>query len=302
VDDRIWKNISIVLGVACALLIGVAGALMIVGNKGGSSAATSAPQESEVAAASTAPATSLPSGALQSQGPNETVGPTPTPGKASPATITFNSLALDASNDAKGTARTFTFTSDGAGPVTYAVTQTSAGGTTKMCAKVDSSAYACKVGSLPNFLKGMADGPHNIWTVTLVGYGSSKPTVDVTFTWPTASPKIMLSHGRFQGSTTAGVAEALNGFTATFKPRVGGTINVQATWTVVTADASMTLLDATTTPSVTVDARQYKGVTYINPAFTANVDPTKTYVVELRNDSADNPSPRPDLTAQVSFP
>lgn len=305
-DDRIWKNISIVLGVACALLIGVAGALMIVGNKGGSSGATSAPQESGIAATSTGPANgSAPSGALQSQGPNVTVGPTPTAGKPSPATITFNSLALDATTDSKGTARTFTFTSDGAGPVTYSVTRISAGGTARMCAKVDTSGYACQVGGagkLPNFPKGLADGPHNIWTVTLIGYGSSAPTVDVTFTWPTAGPKIMLSHGRFQGSTSTGVAEALNGFSATFKPRVGGTVNVQATWTVVTADASMTLLDATTPPSVTVDVRQYKGLTYINPAFTANVDPTKTYVVELRNASADNPSPRPDLTAQVSFP
>jgi hypothetical protein len=298
VDDRIWKNISIVLGVACALLIGVAGALMIVGSKAGSSVATPTPQVSGIAAASTAPAASLPTGPQSS----ETIAPTPTPGQPSPATITFNSIALDASTDSKATARTFTFTSDGAGPVTYAVTKTSAGGSTKMCAKVDTGAYGCKVGSLPNFLKGVADGPHDTWVVTLVGYGSSKPTVDVTFTWPTTSPKITLSHGRFQGSTTAGVAEALNGFTATFTPRTGGTINVQATWTVVTADASLTLLDATTTPSVTVDQRQYTGVTYINPAFTANVDPTKTYVVKLRNTSADNPSPRPDLTAQISFP
>jgi hypothetical protein len=296
VDDRIWKNLSIVLGIACALLIGVAGALMIVGSKG---ASTASPQETQSPAASSGPTgTSQPSGAQQS----EVITATPTPGKPSPATITFNSLALDASTDSKGTARTFSFTSDGAGPVTFAVTKTSAGGTTKICAKVGTGAYGCKVGTLPNFLKGVADGPHDTWTVTLVGYGSSRPTVDVTFTWPTASPRITLSHGRFQGSSTAGVAEALNGFTATFTPRTGGTINVQATWTVVTADASLTLLDATTPPSVTVDQRQYTGVTYINPAFTANVDPTKTYVVKLRNASADNPSPRPDLTAQVSFP
>ena len=43
-----------------------------------------------------------------------------------------------------------------------------------------------------------------------------------------------------------------------------------------------------------------KAVTYINPAFSANVDATKTYVVKLRNTSAD--SQRPDLTAQVTFP
>jgi len=40
--------------------------------------------------------------------------------------------------------------------------------------------------------------------------------------------------------------------------------------------------------------------TYINPAFTANVDPTKTYQVKLRNQSADSGSP--DLTALIAFP
>ena len=304
-DDRVWKNASIALGVFCALLIGVAGALMILGGKGGSSAPTSSPQASDLANASTIPGeTALASGsATGSQSPTGTPAPTPTQGLVSPATITFNSLALDASSDSSGTARTFTFTSDGAGAVTFAVTKISAGGTAKMCAKVDTGAYNCYVGGaskLPSFPKGKADGPHNTWTVSLVGYGSSKPTVDVTFTWPAASPKMQLSHGRFQGSSTSGVSEALNGFSATFKPRVAGLINVQAEWTVVTSDASMTLLDVTTPPSVTVDQRQYPGATYINPAFTANVDPTKTYQVKLRNQSADSGSP--DLTALIAFP
>jgi hypothetical protein len=62
----------------------------------------------------------------------------------------------------------------------------------------------------------------------------------------------------------------------------------------------MTLLDATTTPSVTVDQREYDGVTYINPAFTANVDQTKTYQVKLRNMSPN--AQNPNLTAQIMFP
>jgi hypothetical protein len=298
VDDRVWKNISILLGVVCALLIGVAGALLIVGHRGSSEPMPTAPPD--VAAASGPADTALPSGAvLQSSGPSIVVS-TATPGKPSPATITFNNVALDAANDTNGFARTFTFTSDGAGPVTYAVTKTSAGGTTKMCAKVDTSGFTCTVKALPSFLKGAADGPHNTWVVTLVGYGSSKPTVDVTFTWPASTAKIQLSHGRFQGSSTQGVSDALNGFSATFKPRIGGAMNVQATWTDITTDANMTLFDATTPPNVTVDQRSYKSATFINPAFTANVDPTKTYRVELRNTSAD--SQRPDLTAQVTFP
>ncbi len=301
-DDRIWKNVSIVLGVVCALLIGVAGALLIVGNKGSSSGATQAPSTSQVATTAPSAGTASPSGLAQAS-PSTSAGPTPTEGPVSPATITFNSLGLDALSDKTGTARTFQFVSDGAGSVVVAVTKISAGGTAKLCLKVDTGTFSCLVGTagkLPAFPKARSDPGTSTWTATVVGYGASKPTVDVSFTWPTASPKITLSHGRFQGSSSAGVSEALNGFTATFKPRVGGVVNVQAQWTAVTADASMTLLDDTTPPPVTVDQRTYSAVTYINPAFTANVDPTKTYVVELRDSSAD--SQRPDLTAQVIFP
>jgi hypothetical protein len=302
VDDRIWKNVSIVLGVVCALLIGVAGALMIVGHKAGSTSPTTAPSASEAAAASSSGSAATPSGSAQVSA-TPVPGPTGTPGPISPATITFSGLGLDALNDTAGTARTFQFVSDGAGSVTFAITKISAGGTAKLCIKVDTGAFTCQVGGtgkLPNFPKGKSDPGHNTWTATLVGYGASKPTVDVTFTWPTASPKITLSHARFQGSSSPGVSESLNGFTATFQPRAGGTVNVQATWTVITTDANMTLLDDTSPPSVTVDQRTYKAVTYINPAFSANVDATKTYTVKLRDASAD--SQRPDLTAQVTFP
>ncbi len=299
-DDRVWKNISIVLGVVCALLIGVAGALLIVGHKGDTAAATSGPTAGQVATSSSSGDTAGPSDTLST--PAEPTA-TPTLGPVSPATITFNDLGLDALNDTDGSARTFQFISDGAGSVTFAVTKISAGGTAKLCIKVDTGSFTCQVGGagkLPNFPKGKSDPGHNTWTATLVGYGASSPTVDVSFTWPAATAKITMSHGRFQGSSTSGVSESLNGFTATFKPRSGGTVNVQSTWTVITTDASMTLQDATTQPAVTVDQRAYKAVTYVNPAFSANVDPTKTYVVKLRNTSAD--SQRPDLTAQVTFP
>jgi len=304
VDDRIWKNLSIVLGIVCAVLLGIAGALMVV-HKDGSSGSTSSPDASAISEGTQAPTDGSGNPASQtpggpSQGPSGTPAPTPKLGPSAPATITFTGLALDAANDKSGTARTFTFISDGPGPVTYAVTKTSAGGSTKMCAKVDAGTFGCKVGGLPNFLKGAADAEHNTWTVTLVGYGNSHPTVDVTFTWPAVTPKITLNHGRFQGSSSPNVAEALNGFSATFKPRAAGPLNVQASWTTITTDVEMTLSDVTTPPAVTVDHRQYSAVAYVNPAYNYNVDPTKTYLLKLMNTSAD--SQRPDLTAQITFP
>ena len=302
-DDRIWKNLSIVLGIVAAVLLGIAGALMVI-PKGGSLGPASSPDSSAVSQGSLGPTDASGNPVGQSpgtiQGPSGTPAPTPNLGPSSPATITFTGLALDSANDKNGTARTFTFISDGVGPVTYAVTKTSAGGSTKLCAKVDAGGFGCKVGGLPNFLKGAADAAHNTWTVTVVGYGNSHPTVDITFTWPAVTPKITLNHGRFQGSSSPKVAEALNGFSANFKPRAAGPLSVQASWTTINADVAMTLSDVTTPPAVAVDNRQYSGVTFISPAYNYNVDPTKSYLLKLRNASAD--SQRPDLTAQITFP
>lgn len=300
-DDRVWKNISIVLGVVCALLIGVAGALMIVGHRGGSTANGSASPSVVVATDSAAPDSTPGSSASapKSQVPTTPSGPTPTPGKPSPATITFEGIGVDASTDAKATTRTFTFVSDGAGPVTFGVTKISASGTVKLCINVDGSAFTCKIGSpskLPSFPSGAADTAHSTWSVTLIGYGSSAPTVDLTFTWPTATPKVTLTHGRFQGTP-----DAFAGFSASFKPRASGSINIQAAWTLITTKASMTLYDVSAAPAIVVDQRQYDSVTYVNPAFTSNVDPSKTYQVKLLRTAPDS-ADRPDLTAQITFP
>lgn len=300
-DDRVWRNISIVLGVVCAALIGIAGALMIVGNKGASGAPTDQPSASLVADGSATPGPSasvvIPSGSPQTS-PS---GASPTPVvNSSAASIEFQGLQLDAEKASGASARTFSFTSDGTGPVTVSVNKTSAGASTRLCLKVGTSKAACKVGRLPNFLTAKADGPHDSWTVTLIGYGATRPTVNVAFSWPTAAPQMTLSHGRLQGSSTAGVAESLNGFSAVIKPRTAGVLNVQASWTVITADIDVTLLDDTTPPAVTVDDRLFKGVTYINPAYTYNIDPTKSYLIKLRNKSPD--SGKPDLTTQISWP
>jgi hypothetical protein len=300
VDDRIWKNVSIGLGVICAILIGVAAALMIVGNRGGSSADTSA-SPSLIGASSATPSAQI-SGPASSgcSGASCTSSPSPsaTLGQVGPATIVFNGLMLDAENDKAGSARVFTFTSYGEDLLTVAVSKTSPSASTRLCLSADGGKATCTVGSLPSFKKAHGDaGTKNDWKVTVVGYGNSKPTVDLTLTWPTDSPKITLSHGRLQGESSN---EGLNGFTATFQPRSEGALNVQASWTAVTANVDMTLADVTTPPSVKVDQRQYQAVTYVNPPYTYNVDSTKTYQLKLRNTSAD--SGRPDLTVQVAFP
>ncbi len=268
---------------------------MIVGNKGGSSASNG--PDATLTAAASATSTSSASTVKTSATPTTKASASPTAaGPAGTAQIEFDGMQLDAEKASGASARTFTFTSDGAGDVTVNVTKASAQ-STRLCLKVGTNKPACKVGLKPNFLTAKADGPHDTWTVTAIGYGTTKPVIDIVFTWPSAAPTMTLSHGRLQG---AKAADSLNGFTAVFQPTKAGVLNVQASWTVITADIDITLLDNTTPPAVTVDDRLFKGVTYINPAYTYNVDPSKTYQVKLRNKSED--SGKPDLTTQIAFP
>lgn len=302
-DDRVWKNVSVALGVVCALLIGVAGALLIVGHKGGTAGATP-----------TATTTDAGSGPTASQSPNgSSPSSTKTPavsGPVSAATIVFSNLALDSEKDPLKTSRTFTFTSDGTGNVVPKVTAISKGGFVKMCFAVHDGIHkdataTCLIGGtgkLPHF-SSAADATPDTWTVTLVGYSTSKPTVSVSFTWPTSSPSININHARFQGingkATTA--SDAVGGITASFQPRSSGTLNVQATWTLATTNASVTLADTTVNPVATVTQHQYTGVDHITPAFTASVESSKTYQIKLVRTGADS-TDRPDMTAQIAFP
>jgi hypothetical protein len=301
-DDRVWKNISIALGVICALLIGVAGALLVVGHKGNPSD-TPTPTPSLVASGPTSSSGSSTPSSSVAPGPT---GSAPVQGAVAPATITFSNLALDAAKDPLGTIRTFTFTSNGAGAIVADVTKISKGGYVKICLSVDGSKQNCLI-NRPNqtigFTGAKSDPTPNNWTITLVGYSTSHPTVDVTFGWTTSTPLITLTHGRFQGNGGTGstAKDALGGLTAAFKPRGVGTLNFQATWTIVTTDASMSLLDVSSTPAITLDQRKYSGVDHITPVFTASVDNTKSYQVKLVNTGAVG-TDRPDLTAQISFP
>jgi hypothetical protein len=313
VNDNTWRNVSIVLAVICILLLGVAGAIYFGSNSsnpaptetpsafaGGPSASASASVPGQTSTTAGSSATS------SSPGPSAsaTAKPTPTP-KATPnapvASITFNDMMLDAQNDPLATSRTFSFTSDGPGPVSMLVTKSSlATPSIKMCVKIDAGAQTCSTGAKPGFPNALADRPHSLWVVTLIGVGAATPTVDVAFSWPTAGAAITLAHGRFQGSSSPGISEALNGFNATFKPRAGGKVSVGVAWTVIVADVDIALADVAGGSALSVDETQRHGVKAVDPPYTHSVDAGTTYKVMFRDLSAD--SQRPDLDATISFP
>jgi hypothetical protein len=169
-----------------------------------------------------------------------------------------------------------------------------------MCIQIDAGAQTCSTGAKPGFPNALADRPHSLWVVTLIGVGDSTPTVDVAFSWPAASPSITLAHGRLQGSSSPGIPEALNGFNATFKARIAGTVSVKVAWTVIVTDVDIALADVTGASAVNVDETQRQGVKAVDPAYTHAVDAGKKYKVMFRDLSAD--SQRPDLNATITFP
>jgi hypothetical protein len=210
-------------------------------------------------------------------------------------------MAIDAASDPLATSRTFSFVSDGAGPVSAQVTKSSlATPSIKMCIKIDAGAQTCSTGAKPGFPNALADRPHSLWVVTLIGVGDATPTVDVAFSWPAASPSITLAHGRLQGSSSPGIPEALNGFNATFNARIAGTVSVKVAWTVIVTDVDIALADVTGASALSVDETQRQGVKAVDPAYTHAVDAGKKYKVMFRDLSAD--SQRPDLNATITFP
>ena len=305
-NDTTWRNLSAVLGVACVVLIIAAGALLATSGESSApsqalgSVASVSPSGS-VAATSSGPSGSLaPSAATASAVP--TVAPTATPpAKAPIAQITFNNLQLDGSTDPLGKPRTFTFITDGSGPVGISITKAPTKATTRICAQVDGSKPDCRVGTRVTYKGAYTDTAHSVWVVTLIGPAATGPTVDVAFSWPSNNPQITLTHGRLQGSSSPGVSQNLNGFAATFTAVAAGNLTVAASWTQIATDVAVTTDQLVGPSSNLVDQKQITNVTNLGtPGYTFGVSAGQTYQVSLRDLSAD--AQRPDLTAVISLP
>jgi hypothetical protein len=303
VNDSSWRSLSAVLGVACVVLIIAAGALLATGGE-----ASPNPSGPIATVATAGPSGSAPTGSTQpSSSASVTTVPsapasTPPPAKAPIVGITFNNLQLDSSNDALGKTRTFTFITDGVGAVGISITKSSpAKQTTRICARVDDGKADCRVGTKVTYKGAFTDTAHSVWVITLIGNAAASPLVDVAFSWPSNSPKITLTHGRLQGSATPGVSANLNGFTATFTPKVAGNVGVTAAWSAITTDVRVSTDQVLGGSSNLMDQKQYSAAQNLGtPGYSFAVSAGKTYSVSLRNLSAD--SGRPDLTAVVTIP
>ena len=296
-NDSSWRSLSAILGVACVVLIIAAGALLATnpGSETPGPTGSFASVDPSASFSSGDPSGSIgPSGSAQ---PQASVTPPP---KAPIAQVTFSNMMLDASNDTAGQSRVFTFITDGLGPVGITVIKYTVANV-KVCARIDGSNWDCRYGGKINFAGATTDTAHSIWEVAVSGRNDAKPTIDLALSWPTNKASITLTHARLQGSTSPGVPEALNGFSATFKTRGAGNAVLAASWTAVNAKVAVTLADVTVSPAVALDEKQFDNATNLgSPGYGAPVSGSKFYKVSLRNLSPD--SLRPDLRAVISFP
>lgn len=303
-NDATWRNLSAALGVACVVLIVAAGMLLMTG---GESTASPSLRPTEIASVDQSPdTTDAPESvepSVDTSGEPSTPATTPSaPANAPISTIAFTNMQLDAQNDPLGKARTFTFITDGVGKIGASFTTVSpTSAMSTICLSFDGSKPTCVRGTKYSFAKAATDTAHSVWVVTIIGYQTNTPIVNVTLSWPSNTPRITLTHGRFQGSSSPGVPEALNGFTAQFVPIRAGTVGVSASWTTVTADARVTADQISGGSSNLLDQQQYTGVQNLgSPGYTYAVTTGKTYRLSLRDLSAD--SGRPEMTATIALP
>jgi len=231
--------------------------------------------------------------------PRPTATPTegPPPSSTSPAaTITFRQLVLDGSADATGSARSFSFVSDGPGAVSAEIVATSPLDSTTLCVAVDEARPVCATGATPIFTSN-APTAHSRWTVTVASPNKSSPTVDVAFRWPTDHPSITLSGLRFQGSPNP---DSMRTLTADFTTRLSGSLRVDAAWSRIAVDATLTLADLSGVKPVTLGTAAYTGKVSISPSYTHLLTGGRTYEVKLYNNGRD--AGRTLLTATIAFP
>lgn len=175
------------------------------------------------------PPTETPSAAPRSEAPSATATakptPKPTPKPGPPATITFTQLKLDAKDDPAGVNRVLTFDSHGTGKISVAVKTLSPMGTVIMCLSAGGVRIACRT-TPAGAITVTTTRRTETFKVTLRGEGVETPIVEVTATFPSATPSVTIKNARFDGTDYP----ETNGIQALVSPRADGNVTLLAAW------------------------------------------------------------------------
>ena len=216
--------------VIAVFVVAVIGGILAVAVIGGGGS----PEPSSVASASAtptvAPATPTVAPTLEpTPEPTPTVAPsatpTPTTAPGPAATIVLTQLKLDATDDPEGQDRVVTFTSGGTGAIAIALKTLSPTGSARICLSADGTDLGCETMS-DGALAAETAKKAATFVLTLRGNGSETPVVEVSVTFPAASPSVTVADARFDGT---GYPET-NGIQAVVQPRADGGVHVTADW------------------------------------------------------------------------
>ena len=152
-------------------------------------------------------------------------GPGATPAAGEPASIVLTQLKLDATDDPEGRDRVVTFTTGGTGAIAIALKTLSPTGSARMCLSADGTDLGCKT-TAGGSLAAETAKKAATFVLTLRGDGAETPVVEVSVTFPAASPSVTVANARFDGT---GYPET-NGIQAIVQPRAGGGVHVTADW------------------------------------------------------------------------
>ena len=213
----------LVIAVFVVAVIGGILAIAVIGGGG-------SPEPSSVASASATPtvAPATPTVA-PTPAPTPTVAPsatpTPTAAPGPAATIVLTQLKLDATDDPEGQDRVVTFTSGGTGAIAIALKTLSPTGSARICLSADGTDLGCETMATGSLAAETAKKAAT-FVLTLRGDGSETPVVEVSVTFPAASPSVTVADARFDGT---GYPET-NGIQAVVQPRADGGMHVTADW------------------------------------------------------------------------
>lgn len=224
------RSRTIVIGlIAVVALVGGFGlGALLTGNRGGASGTPSPSAVAGVTDEPTTEPTEVPVTDEPTDEPTDSTEPgasaSPSASPAPPATITINSLFIDAKDNPDGADRVITFTS-ATGKVKVKVTSVTPQGDLRMCLKTATKTLGCRTAG-SGTLSATTTKAKETFIVTLRGADVAQPIVDVQLDFQARKPKVTIDNARFDGTAYPDT----NGIQATITPRVSGSVGITAEW------------------------------------------------------------------------
>jgi hypothetical protein len=295
-----------VIGVIVALLVvvglvfGGSRLLFATASPSPSSAGPSAGAGSSAAAGSSSAAGPSATGesrptasATAAASPSESLPPQTVP----TAMVTFNELVLYPSITAAKQAATFSFVSDGPGPVIASIVASPPTNSSRICLSGDGGTPICASGATPT-VEFYSQSIQTKWRVTIGSANEEAPTVDVQLSWPSTKPSITASQVPFQGHPNR---DSLRSLTATLTARTNGDLTLVASWSPASLDVALTAWLVDKSGQHVVDQRTVSAAQSLGTPKPLSMKAGSTYRVSLSNESAAS-NTNPALTATLQFP